>query len=122
LYVPESGIRWNFHVAPIVYVKDDHNNIQKMVIDPSLFDRPVSVAEWDAKMTKETARGSVQTVFPFPENAALMERSAIAFSSSDPYKPRESVPEADEEKMKENEKDKMEQANTTMAKYKGLEQ
>ena len=115
LYVPgtEPLIQWNFHVAPIVYVKNAKGETQKMVIDPSLFDKPVTVEEWDNKMSKNTARGSVVTAFPFPENAAQMERSALAFSSSDPYLPRDSI--------YLSEQDKMDMANETMQMYKPLE-
>lgn len=115
LYIPESKplIQWSFHVAPIVYVKDTNGNIQKMVIDPSLFERPVSVEEWDKNISKSTIRGSVVTGFPFPENSAFMERSSISFSSSAPYLPNE------EPGLSEKEKIKM--ANETMKKYKQLE-
>lgn len=109
LYIPETDIRWNFHVAPVVYVKDEKNQIQKIVIDPSLFDGPVTVEEWDKKMAKNTAKGSVISVFPFPENAALMERSTLSFSSSDPYLPRGNINMTEEEKMG--------QAKVTMANY-----
>lgn len=115
LYVPgtEPLIEWNFHVAPIVYVKDEKGIVQKMVIDPSLFSKPVTVEEWDHKMSKKTARGSVVTAFPFPENAAFMERSALSFSSSDPYLPRTSIHLSEEQKMN--------QANQTMKMYKPME-
>lgn len=113
LYVPGTQIRWNFHVAPIVYVKNEQGKIQKMVIDPSLFDKPVTVEEWDNKMSKNTARGSSITAFPFPENAALMERSALAFSSSDPYLPGDNIHMTEESKMQ--------QANQTMKQYKQME-
>ncbi|QDK43130.1 hypothetical protein DOM21_17050 [Bacteriovorax stolpii] len=115
LYVPgtEPLIQWNFHVAPIVYVKNAKGETQKMVIDPSLFDKPVTVEEWDNKMSKNTARGSVVTAFPFPENAAMMERSALSFSSSDPYLPRDSIYLSEQEKM--------DMANETMRMYKPLE-
>ena len=102
LYVAGSDplIEWKFHVAPVVYVNDGKNGVKKMVIDPSLFSRPVTVEEWDKKISKKTKRGSVVTAFPFPENAALMERSAISFSSSDPYLPNDSLYLTEKEKMK----------------------
>lgn len=115
LYVPgtEPLIQWNFHVAPIVYVKNDKGEIQKMVIDPSLFETPVTVEEWDNKMSKKTIKGSTVTAFPFPENAALMERSTLAFSSSDPYLPRDSIEMTEDMKMR--------YANETMKQYKQME-
>ena len=113
LYVPGTDIRWNFHVAPIVYVEDEKGGIQKMVIDPSLFDKPVTVEEWDNRMSKNTAKGSVITAFPFPENVAAFERSSLSFSSSDPYLPRESINLSEDEKMN--------MSNQTMKQYKPLE-
>lgn len=112
LYVPEEDLSWGFHVAPILYV-EDKGVIQKMVIDPSLFDKPVTVAEWDKKMTKKNLRESSLTAFPFPDNAATVERTAIAFSSSDPYVPGDNVD------MKEAEK--MEKAMDAMKRYKQAE-
>ena len=115
LYVPgtEPLIQWNFHVAPIVYVDDGKGVIQKMVIDPSLFSKPVTVEEWDHKMSKKTAKGSVIAAFPFPENSAFMERSTLSFSSSDPYLPRDSISMSEQEKMQ--------QSNETMRMYKPME-
>lgn len=113
LAVPEAGIRWNFHVAPIVYVDDGKGGNKKMVIDPSLFNKPVTVEEWDNKMTKGTVKGSTITAFPFPDNAAFFERSALSFSSSDPYLPRDSIYMSEE--------DKMGMATLTMQEYKTLE-
>lgn len=113
LYVPGTPINWNFHVAPIVYVEDEKGQIQKMVIDPSLFNKPVTVSEWDQRMSKKTLRGSVVTAFPFPENSAFMERSTLSFSSSDPYLPRDNINMTEEQKMN--------QANITMKSYKSME-
>ncbi len=115
LYVPntEPAIQWNFHVAPIVYVKDAKGEIQKMVIDPSLFNKPVTVEEWDHSMSKRTIRGSITTAYPFPQNAADTERSALAFSSSDPYTSGDDANMTEEKKMTN--------AKETMAEYKKLE-
>lgn len=117
LSVPESKVNWNFHVAPVVYVEDKKGNIQKMVIDPSLFDKAVTVEEWDKKITKSTSRGSVITAFPFPENAALVERAALAFSSSDAYLPSNFAPDGN---YNMTEKEKMDLSNETMAEFKKI--
>lgn len=109
LSVPEENINWNFHVAPIVYVEDEKGKIIKMVIDPSLFNKPVTVDEWDKKIAKATKKGSELTAYPFPPNAFFYERAAIAFSSSDPYLPNEAINFSEEEKMK--------MATRTMADY-----
>jgi hypothetical protein len=86
VYLPGTDIKWDMHVAPIVYV-EDKGKVQKIVIDPSLFDHPVTVDEWDNKMAKKTVGKSVITVFPPPGNSPRMERSSISFSSSDAFLP-----------------------------------
>ena len=41
---PSGQVCWTFHVAPIVNVSDDP--VGTVVIDPSIFDRPVAVSTW----------------------------------------------------------------------------
>jgi hypothetical protein len=117
----KEPIEWRFHVAPIVYVKDASGKIEKMVIDPSLFEGPVTVEEWDKKITKKTKRGSVAVSYPFPDNAASMERASIAFSSSDPYLPGEFISKGQYNDKPITEQEKMEMANEVMKQYKNLE-
>ena len=114
LRVPEAGIQWNFHVAPIVYVEDSAGNVQKMVIDPSLMDGPVPVAQWSAKMEKGVVGETIETPYPFPGNVMNLERTAIAYSSSDPYLPYDQISMSEEEKMR--------QSNETMVRYLGYSQ
>lgn len=99
LYVPGTDIQWNYHVAPLVYVEGKDGTIEKMVIDPSLFDRPVTLEEWDNKIAKKTHGKSVMTAFPYPENAATFERSALTISSSEAYTPFTNINMTEEEKM-----------------------
>jgi Glutaminase len=42
---PNGFVNWWYHVAPVVKVRIN-NRIQYRVMDPSLFDRPATVAEW----------------------------------------------------------------------------
>jgi len=50
---PTNGtILWSYHVAPTVAVQTPQG-VVRMVIDPSLFDRPVTVEEWTSVMTCE---------------------------------------------------------------------
>ena len=114
LRVPEAGIQWNFHVAPIVYVEGPDGQVQRMVIDPSLMDGPVPVDEWSAKMQKGVIGETIETRFPFPANVAALERTAIAFSNSDPYLPMEQISTTEEQKMME--------AEDTMVRYLGYTQ
>ena len=45
---PTGSVAWRYHVAPIVNVQGDDGVVRPMVIDPSMFDRPVTVDEWKA--------------------------------------------------------------------------
>lgn len=88
LSVPGTDIRWNFHVAPVVTVKDPTDGLpKKYVIDPSLTDKAVPLDEWVATMKPNVRGPIVKTAYPIPLNAANMERTAVAISSSDPYLP-----------------------------------
>lgn len=42
-------VRWGWHVAPVVFIREGNKDNLK-VIDPSIFDQPVSVSEWIDKM------------------------------------------------------------------------
>ncbi len=57
---PDRHVAWNYHVAPTLRVRDQHNRVVEMVIDPSLATRPVTVAEWRALMTRP--QGQVPSV------------------------------------------------------------
>jgi hypothetical protein len=48
-HVP-NDFQWGYHVAPIVYVRLANGSKQLRVIDPSLFDKPVSLVEWKKKL------------------------------------------------------------------------
>jgi hypothetical protein len=43
---PEVVVSWGYHVAPTVRVRDPDGVVRDVVLDPSLFDRPVPVEEW----------------------------------------------------------------------------
>jgi uncharacterized Zn-binding protein involved in type VI secretion len=43
---PDGYVEWGYHVAPTVPVVQPDGSVQDMVMDPSMFDRPVSVDEW----------------------------------------------------------------------------
>ncbi|MBY0229177.1 MAG: hypothetical protein K2W96_07870 [Gemmataceae bacterium] len=45
-------IEWGWHVAPMVQVRTA-KGVENMVIDPSIFDRPVPVREWQAARTQK---------------------------------------------------------------------
>jgi hypothetical protein len=43
---PKGYVTWRYHVAPVVPVQGDDGIVRQMVLDPSTFDRPVTVDEW----------------------------------------------------------------------------
>ncbi|MCX7113398.1 MAG: protein-glutamine glutaminase family protein [Proteobacteria bacterium] len=44
---PDGKVEWyGYHVAPTVPVQKADGSVQDMVIDPSMFDHPVTVDEW----------------------------------------------------------------------------
>lgn len=54
VYMNEAGTEstaWNYHVAILVKVKNGSSS-DTMVIDPSLFDEPVSVDVWNKRLTR----------------------------------------------------------------------
>ena len=102
-------IYWNFHVAPIVYVEDENNGVQKIVIDPSIANEPISVEQWLAEMNFLVKGDIVETPFPFPANVASFQRTAVAYSNSNPYLPDAPYDQSEAESIK--------QANETMKRY-----
>jgi hypothetical protein len=96
LFVPNTDIQWNYHVAPVINVKTKSGEIVKYAIDPSLNDKAVPVDEWVATMGKNVKGGVMKTSYPFPVNVAQYQRTAVALSSSDVY-----VPDNDEKRSEE---------------------
>ncbi len=43
---PDGRVEWGYHVAPTVPVRGADGRTQDMVMDPSMFNRPVTVDEW----------------------------------------------------------------------------
>jgi hypothetical protein len=56
---PSGQIHWRYHVAPVVHVQSGHG-VVPMVIDPSLFNRPVTVDEW--RQRQKTTAGHLPYV------------------------------------------------------------
>ena len=110
LSVPGTDIQWNYHVAPVINVKDEKGNLVKYIIDPSLNDKAVPLDTWVNTMAHDVKGEVVKTPYPFPVNIAAFQRTAVAISSSDVY-----VPDNDE---KRSEAQNMKLAISTMAEYK----
>ena len=86
-----KGKSWDYHVAPLVYVKDKNGQIQKMIIDPALFDKPVSLEEWIARTTKKSKYKNIETVFPMPANNFYAGKNTYAITNSNIYAIKESA-------------------------------
>jgi hypothetical protein len=51
----------NFHVAPVLYVKNKTNKPELLVFDPFLFGKPVTVDEWTKKL--KSGKGSIGELY-----------------------------------------------------------
>jgi hypothetical protein len=102
-------LRWYFHVAPTLSVQMPDGMVRDMVIDPSLFDGPVSLKEWGDIMKAhpeklqivpfgappngyegDYAPGgghiSIQTSSDTDEKAAKTMKTYLGFQKSEPRK------------------------------------
>lgn len=64
--VPEGKVEWGYHVAPTVPVRGTDGTVRDMVIDPSMYDHPVTVDQWskdqhDTPRVVQTAPGEAPT-------------------------------------------------------------
>ena len=102
-------VKWDFHVAPIVYVRHKGKAV-KMVIDPSISKKPVTVDKWLKEFDRNTINGqkAVQTTYPMPENPRSYGRSVIAYSNMTPMSPNPDM-ESTEQDRDEEARDVMDQ-------------
>ncbi|MDQ2899898.1 MAG: protein-glutamine glutaminase family protein [Acidobacteriota bacterium] len=56
----KDPIVWGYHVAPTIPVRDENGVVRDMVIDPSMFDHPVTIDEW--KKAQHDSPVVVQTI------------------------------------------------------------
>lgn len=101
ILVPGTDIGWDFHVAPVVSVKNEKGEIKKYVIDPSLTNKAVPLDDWINKMGKVEKGDVVKTTYPFPSNVKDVQRVVVGISSSDVFLPQydQYMTEADKMKM-----------------------
>lgn len=71
-------VQWGYHVAPVLKVKKDNKDVL-MVFDPSLFDRPVTVVEWNNKM---------QTPVPASQGGYTPKIDVTFFTNRFQYSPK----------------------------------
>ena len=101
-------INWNYHVAPVVYVKGRRGKIQKMVIDPSVSNKPLSVDKWLKSFERNKKRRAPAEVthYPLPDDAKSYQRTVVSFSNMTPMGP--TMPEdATEKELDQMAKDTM---------------
>jgi len=49
---PSGYVTWGYHVAPLLRVRFENNTQRWYVLDPSIFQEPVPVAQWEAAQMK----------------------------------------------------------------------
>ena len=69
---PVGPVEWGYHVAPTVWVAGAGGTPQRMVIDPSMFTKPVTDTAWAAAMHDSKARleHSPSDIYYRPEGSA----------------------------------------------------
>ena len=77
-------IPWEFHVAPFVYVESKEGEIEKMVIDPALFGKPIPLEQWVDKLNGHQKK-IVRTSYPAPFNSKEIGKISLAVSNSDAF-------------------------------------
>lgn len=79
---PNTDIQWNYHVAPVIYIKDQTTqSLKEYVIDPALFDRPVLKEEWLNKTNKNKNNELVHSLVPGDSNARQVSRNIYSISN-----------------------------------------
>lgn len=73
-------VSWKTHTAP--FVLNEKN--ERIVIDPSLSDVPLTVKEWTGKMTRESALGAVKLSF---DKSYFIEGHLLPAFQKNPYAP-----------------------------------
>ena len=83
-----NDIRWNYHVAPVVYVEQSNGLIERIVIDPSVSDKPLPVDQWLTSFEKNNFdREPEIALYPLPEDAISYSRTILSFSNMWPMGP-----------------------------------
>lgn len=95
----EQPVNWSYHVAPSVYAYNEKGEVQRMIIDPSVSDQPLTDKAWAQMMTEHLGHNIQPTSFPFPANSSQYKRASMAFSNSDAYYPSSNILMTEEQKM-----------------------
>ncbi|HKR11881.1 MAG TPA: protein-glutamine glutaminase family protein [Pyrinomonadaceae bacterium] len=81
---PNGKVSWRYHVAPVVSV-NENGTCTDMVMDPSLFDRPVTVAEWKQKQQDQNSTIEITSATPYfrtPKDAYMEDDPTYAKTSA----------------------------------------
>lgn len=81
----DPSINWRFHVAPSIQVQLPDGKITRMVIDPSVSDRPLTGEEWAALIPSKGKGALTESRFPVPWNAEFYQRPVLSFSPTKYY-------------------------------------
>ncbi len=99
LSVEGMDSEWDYHVAPMIKVKEKDGRIVNYVIDPSVNDKAVPMDVWVASIKTKTKGPIMKTTYPFPVNGLDFDRTVVAISNSDAYGPIETPNMTEENKM-----------------------
>ena len=89
-HAPGGKVKWTYHVAPVVHVRNGKQDVE-MVIDPSLFHHPVTIAEWARSMKTPAGRAPVLSRTAYGEPPLLPDGNRAAGS----YTPASNPPNPD---------------------------
>lgn len=80
-------IPWAYHVAPVVYVESSNGNVDKMIIDPLIADRPVSTLEWLSLMGLNSPNSVHNVGFPVPMDANDVGKVSFTITNRNAFHP-----------------------------------
>jgi hypothetical protein len=78
---PRGYVRWSYHVAPAVRARLEDGRRQWLVLDPSLFDGPVSVAQWEQALMRGPTSPRPFLTLTWPGQAPVRPKAGRAEGS-----------------------------------------
>ncbi len=95
-----KGMNWGYHVAPLVYVEGANGEVQEMIIDPSISQKPITPKEW-ASIMNVNFDETQQVSYPTPTNTAFYNKTSYSVTNTNPYWPdyNDKLTEYDKESM-----------------------
>ncbi len=76
-------VTWAWHVAPIVKVRDPQRGLIETVLDPSLYERPISLTDWEGLMgdSRSFTRLSLSEVREQMRSGELTKHERVAVTA-----------------------------------------